>query len=605
MTEKLSLTQAEKSKLKRELTLLPLFGLIYFTVCGGSFGVEPMVSLSGPGFALLLLFLTPLVFSIPNMLMVRELQSMMPAEGGYYHWLKKAFGPFVGFMGGWMNWVVSWVDVSIYPVLAATYLAFFIPALNTGATIAGITFSGPFLSFLVAVVLIWLISYLNIRGARLSGLTTDWLGAVMMIPLILMSVIGIAAWIKSGQTLHLPFLANGQTVTFAALVPALGTGIYVAMWNYMGWELPTAAGDEVVNPKKTYPLAMTLVLIATIATYTIPSVAGLYGGAGDNNKYQIWGLDASDPEVGIIGDLAGADATPAQQTEWTDRLNEWGVDSAASTGWWYPDIAKVVADKLAGKQNSPLGNVMGILVTFAAVLSCIGLFIGNGLGGTRIPFALSLDGMMPEFMVKVHPKYGTPWVSIVFVGVIYSIFSLQAFQALVVIDVFLNMLVLLACFYAMWVLRFKEPAKPREKVPGGWFVLVLITLSMTAVVTLAVVFNYLDSGMDSISWALYAMAIGAALYPPILFYYKIDRKKIPARGQSGRLLAVWLPLPVSLAAICFALFAGGVPMAIRFAVFTVAVVLSLAWSLTALHRINKPENFQIPDVDPYLAPAEE
>jgi amino acid transporter len=138
MAEKLELTKIEKSKLKRELTLLPLFGLIYFTVCGGSFGAEPMVSLSGPGFAIVLLLVTPLVFSIPNMLMVRELQSMMPVEGGYYHWLKKAFGPFVGFMGGWMNWVVSWVDVSIYPVLAATYLAFFIPALYTGATIGGV-----------------------------------------------------------------------------------------------------------------------------------------------------------------------------------------------------------------------------------------------------------------------------------------------------------------------------------------------------------------------------------------------------------------------------------------------------------------------------------
>ena len=133
ISSKIALTQVEKSKLKRELTLLPLFGLIYFTVCGGTFGVEPMVSLSGPGFAIVLLLLTPLVFSIPNMLVVRELQSMMPVEGGYYHWLKKAFGPFFGFMGGWMNWVVSWVDVSICPILAATYLTFFIPALNVGS----------------------------------------------------------------------------------------------------------------------------------------------------------------------------------------------------------------------------------------------------------------------------------------------------------------------------------------------------------------------------------------------------------------------------------------------------------------------------------------
>jgi amino acid transporter len=322
------------------------------------------------------------------------------------------------------------------------------------------------------------------------------------------------------QTIHLPFLTNGEAVSFKSLIPALGTGIYVAMWNYMGWELPTAAGDEVVNPKKTYPLAMTLVLVATIATYTIPSITGLYGGAGENNKYQIWGLDASDTNVGIIGDLTGSDATPAQTAEWTDRLTGWGVEPTATTGWWYPDIAKAVADKLTGQQNGWLGNLMGGLVTFAAILSCIGLFIGNGLGGTRIPFALAEDGMMPKFMVKVHPKYGTPWVSILIVGVIYSIFSLNAFQALVVIDVFLNMLVLLACFYALWVLRFKEPDRPRQKVPGGWFGLVLITFLMTAIVTLAIVFNYLDSGWESISWALIAMGIGALVYIPLRIWTK-------------------------------------------------------------------------------------
>lgn len=511
MAEKIALTQVEKSKLKRELTLLPLFGLIYFTVCGGSFGAEPMVSLSGPGFAIVLLLVTPLVFSLPNMLMVRELQSMMPVEGGYYHWLKKAFGPFVGFMGGWMNWVVSWVDVSIYPVLAATYLAFFFPALNVGVTIGGIFISGTVLSFLVSMVLIWAISYLNVRGARLTGLTTDWLGAVMMIPLILMSIIGIAAWIKSGQTIHLPFLTNGEAVSFQTLIPALGTGIYVAMWNYMGWELPTAAGDEVVNPKKTYPLAMVLVLIATVVTYTVPTIAGLYGGAGENGKYTIWGLDASDPEVGIIADVP---------EEVGAKLLDWGVEPTASTGWWFPDIARVVADNLMGETGSPLGAIMGGLVSFAAILSMIGLFIGNGLGGTRIPFALAEDGMMPKFMVKVHPKYGTPWVSILVVGLIYSIFSLSAFQALVVIDVFLNMLVLLACFFAVWVLRFTDRDRPRQKVPGGWFGLALITLLMTAIVTLAVVFNYLDTGFDSISWAFYAMIIGAILYFPIRKWIK-------------------------------------------------------------------------------------
>ena len=176
--------QVERKRLKRELTLLPLFGLIYFTVCGGSFGIEPLVGWSGPGLAILLVVITPLVFSLPNLLMVRELQSMMPVEGGYYHWVKQGFGPFAGYMAGWMNWVVSWVDVSIYPVLAAYYLGYFIPALRDGATIGGVEFSAGLLSFLVASVLIWLISLLQMRGARLAGLTASWFGVVMLIPLI-------------------------------------------------------------------------------------------------------------------------------------------------------------------------------------------------------------------------------------------------------------------------------------------------------------------------------------------------------------------------------------------------------------------------------------
>jgi amino acid transporter len=502
------LTVSEKKKLKRELTLLPLFGLIYFTVCGGSFGAEPMVGWSGPGLAILLFILTPLFFSIPNMLMVREMQSMMPVEGGYYHWLKQAFGPFVGFMGGWMNWVVSWVDVSIYPVLAAYYLGYFIPALRTGATIGGVEVSSTVLSFIVAVILIWGVSYLNVRGARLSGLMTDWIGLVMMIPLIIMSIMGIIVWIKSGTSIHLPFLPGGVPVNMSSLTAALSTGIYVAMWNFMGWELPTAAGDEIINPKKTYPIAMVLVLVAAIATYSIPTVAGLYGGAGEDGKYQLWGIEEYTSGEGI-GPVLADFGVPPEQSE------KWGVDLASSVGWQFPDIAHAVADKLTGQTNGTLARVMGGLVTISAVLSMIGLFIGNGLGGTRIPFALAEDGMMPKFMVKVNSKYGTPWVAILLCAAIYSIFSLSAFAALVVIDVFLNMVVLMVEFFALWKLRLTRPELPRVKVPGGYVGLVIITLLPALIITLAIYSNYTESGMDTITWALIAMVIGAILYYPI------------------------------------------------------------------------------------------
>jgi len=446
--------KSETKKLKREMTLLPLFAMIYFTVCGGSFGAEPMVGLTGPGMTLILFIVTPLLFSIPNMLMVREMQSLMPHEGGYYHWVKQAFGPFVGFLAGWMNWVVAWVDVSIYPVWAATYLAFFIPALDTGATIGGVEIPAWVLQWLVALVLIWLVSALSIRGAKFSGLFANWMGLVMMIPLILMSGVGIYALIKNGTSFQMTLLPQGAAVTPSNLYKFFSVGLFVAMWNFMGWELPTVAGSEIVKPKRTYPLAMVLVLIAAIATYSIPTVAGLYGGAGDNGSAIVWGQEPmgtipSEAQKVYDTGLPAAEfnrvydeqialqesGVPIEETDQTlgtllareynvdkTTLESWGADPTAGYGWEFTDIARVVGTK-AAPDKPWLADTLGTLVTVSAILSMVGLFIGNGLGGTRVPFAMAEDGMMPKFLVKVHPKYGTPWVSIIICGVIFSILS--------------------------------------------------------------------------------------------------------------------------------------------------------------------------------------
>jgi amino acid transporter len=253
---------------------------------------------------------------------------------------------------------------------------------------------------------------------------------------------------------------------------------------------------------------MVLVLFAAIATYSIPTITGLYGGAGEDGKYQLWGIEEYDSGAGIgavVGDYGIA----------PEKLPEWGVDPASSVGWEFPDIAHAVGDKVAGVTNSGLGRLLGITVTISAILSMIGLFIGNGLGGTRVPFAMAEDGMMPKFLVKVHPKHGTPWVSILVCGVIFSIFSLSAFAALVVIDVFLNMIVLMAEFFALWKLRFTKPDLPRNKVPGGYVGLTLITLAPAAIIVLAIYSSVVEDGLSTIGMGLIAIAIGALIYLPM------------------------------------------------------------------------------------------
>jgi amino acid transporter len=151
----------------------------------------------------------------------------------------------------------------------------------------------------------------------------------------------------------------------------------------------------------------------------------------------------------------------------------------------------------------------------------IGLFIGNGLGGTRVPYAMAEDGMMPQWLNKVHPKYGTPWISIIICGVFFLIFSTSAFQNLVVIDVFLNMLVLMAEIFALVVLRFKKPELPRNRVPGGVVGLAYIVIAPLTIIILAITSQISDFGWESsIGWGLIAMVVGAVLYFPIRKWVK-------------------------------------------------------------------------------------
>jgi amino acid transporter len=479
---------AERRKLKRELTLLPLFGLIYFTVSGGSFGIEALVGWSGPGLAMLLIIITPLIFSLPNMLMVRELNSMMPAEGGYYHWIKQAFGPFSGFMAGWMNWIMSFVDVAIYPVLAAYYLGYFFPAIRNGITLGSLELSGGFLSFLVAAVIIWTMSALQVRGARLAGLTTSWLGVLVMAPLVVMTILGIIVWIQSGTTASLPFLPEGET-----LGGALSVGLFVVMWNYMGWELPAAAGDEIVNPRKTYPRAMCWSDRASPPTLPAWPDCTEAGRKGVIRR----GIMNGDGEgIGLVPEEYG----------WRPSSIILGRRSDRAVGWEFPEVGHAIAAKLTGP-DSALPRVLGGFLTVAAVLCMIGLFIGNSLGGSRIPFALAEDGMMPKWLVRVHPRHalGDPGLRL----------RLQLLRRRS------------PCCrrrlprhshpgeLAMWKLRLTRPELPRQKVPGGWLGMVLVTLGPTAIILLAIYSQIQEEGLSSLWLALAAMAVGALLYFPI------------------------------------------------------------------------------------------
>jgi amino acid transporter len=104
-------------KLPRAIGTLGLVFVLFFSTSGGPYTTETLIHSVGPGLGLLILALVPLVWSVPEALIVGELASMLPEEGGYYRWVDRAFGRFWAFQNGWLTWMYSLVDMAIYPVL--------------------------------------------------------------------------------------------------------------------------------------------------------------------------------------------------------------------------------------------------------------------------------------------------------------------------------------------------------------------------------------------------------------------------------------------------------------------------------------------------------
>ena len=107
-----------------------------------------------------------------------------------------------------MNWVMSLVDVAIYPVLAVTYLSFWVPQLTDG----GWGMPGWVVQWLAAIAIILVISLLQIRGARLAGMTSVWIGVILLIPIVIMTVLGFYNWGAHGSSFEMSFLPKDTSI---------------------------------------------------------------------------------------------------------------------------------------------------------------------------------------------------------------------------------------------------------------------------------------------------------------------------------------------------------------------------------------------------------
>jgi len=255
------------------LTLWPLVAATFFMVSGGTYGTEDIVHGAGYGRAILILLLTPLLWSLPTAFMIGELSSALPYEGGYYAWVRRAMGNFWGFQEAWLSLVASIFDMAIYPTLFVAYLTRMFP-----------WFQEANRGWWVALAVVIACALLNIAGVKVVSLTSLWLFFALSAPFV---AIVVLAPFKLGA------LANAVTKPTTSSVDILG-GLLICMWNYMGWDNASTIATEVERPQRTYPRAM-LVAVAIVAlSYVLPFAA-------------MWmtGLKASAWETGSWADIAG------------------------------------------------------------------------------------------------------------------------------------------------------------------------------------------------------------------------------------------------------------------------------------------------------------
>ena len=241
--------------LTRSLGTLSLVFILYFSTSGGAYTTETLVHEVGPGLALLMLVLVPLVYSLPEILIVGELASMLPLEGGYYRWVQRAFGPFWAFQNGWLTWMYSLVDMAIYPKLFITYLAYFWPDLPGGAL------------WVVGLVVIWGATALNLMGAGKVGRSSIVAGTFIIAGF---AALAVAAFAQATHVPWRPFAAPGR-----AGGSGLAVGLSIALWNYIGWDNASTVQGEVHDASRSYPRALAFALPLVMAGYLVPLLAAL------------------------------------------------------------------------------------------------------------------------------------------------------------------------------------------------------------------------------------------------------------------------------------------------------------------------------------------
>ena len=413
--------------------------------------------------------LAAVLFFVPMAMVINELSTRFPEEGGLYVWSKEAFGDFHGFVAGWTYWAYT---IFYFPglLLASASMSAYV----LGGKGASLSQDRTFL-LVGSLVLLAVAVILNIIGLNIGKWLQNAGGIATYVPLLILVAVAGALWMRNGSLTHYSWenvkpAWNWDTVNFWSQIAFAFTGL----------ELVSAMSGEIREPRRTLPQALIAAAALIAAMYIVGTISLLsLVPAGD-----------VDPKSGVFHAIT--------------------IGSAA------------------------------LKIGFVGILAALLVTVGNagGVGSTvagiaRVPFVVGIDRYLPKAFGKIHPKWRTPYISILVQAALSAGVLLLAqinettrgmYQAVVDITIILYFIPFLYMFAAAVKLANRPDRKTNPHavlVPGGKAGVWIACGLASAVTLLSIIVSIFPPGDSSnrtlfiikvVGTTLATIAIGLILY---------------------------------------------------------------------------------------------
>ena len=409
------------------------FDILFFLICTivGVDTIASVASTGGEAFTWMVIF--ALLFFVPQALLFAELGTAFPQEGGPYLWTRLAFGHLVGAINNFMYWVTN--PVWLGGVLAISAVTAFEVFFNGGKV-----FATPVV-YVIAIIFIWV----GVLAAVLSFKVGKWIttaGAFARFALLGWFTISVGLY-AAQHGIH-GLGAGSFGLSTGGFVGVIG----VLLFNYVGFELPSSAGEEMKDPAKHVPFAIARSTVFAFLLYAVP----------------------------ILGILL---VLPA--------------NAVTNFGGFVDAIQKVFT--VYGGAAGFVGGIGAILFVICLLTSGVTWIMGSD----RSLAVSGYDGAAPRFLGVINARFGTPVRVNIFSGIVATIVFILAqvitggstarfFGAVLGVTISTTLISYLLIYPALWKLRLSHPDTERPfRMPWmkGLTIILMILLAISVLQLIA------------------------------------------------------------------------------------------------------------------------